>query len=195
MSRSRDLENDLLMHLSKAAIERIVAARKEAKELRKTHPEFKVNASDVPSLDAEQVWGGDCFSSRCIGPALHMAAKRGLTEIVEILIDKGACINLKDYHNRTPLMLAASNGKADCVEILLKAQADINIKTGWFFGNTALEIATQEGHFNCAKLLLEAQKSKKTSPHRGFFQFGSAGQSIQISNNKEPEQQNRLKAG
>lgn len=43
--------------------------------------------------------------------ALHYAAKQGNTEIVKILLEKGAEIEAKDFISRTPNFLACEYGK------------------------------------------------------------------------------------
>lgn len=46
------------------------------------------------------------------------AAKGGITEMVRLLIEKGADINAKDKYNRTALYYAATNGHVEIVKIL-----------------------------------------------------------------------------
>ena len=49
---------------------------------------------------------------------LHLAAGRGETEIVVLLIEKGADIHAKDNNGRTPLQVAEEHGKAEIVALL-----------------------------------------------------------------------------
>ena len=53
--------------------------------------------------------------------ALIRVAKRGYSEIVDVLIERGAKTNLLDKNNKTALMGAAKNGHRDIVEALAPA--------------------------------------------------------------------------
>ncbi|KAJ9643485.1 hypothetical protein H2199_004164 [Coniosporium tulheliwenetii] len=53
-----------------------------------------------------------------MGSALHKAVSAGHKGIVELLIDKGANIKLKDAKGRTPLGLAEESRNAEIVELL-----------------------------------------------------------------------------
>lgn len=68
-----------------------------------------------------------------IGTALHAAARKGFTKIVEMLLD-GADINVKTSFERkvlqpktSPLMLAASEGHGRVVSVLLRHNADTEV--------------------------------------------------------------------
>lgn len=83
------------------------------------------------------------------GTSLHYLAQSGHTDIVRLLIDKGAKLNLKDVHNNTSLLLASCWGHSDIVRILLDAGADPNI------GNSIpLICASSEGHSDIVYMLL-----------------------------------------
>ncbi|MGC8923596.1 MAG: ankyrin repeat domain-containing protein [Candidatus Micrarchaeia archaeon] len=53
--------------------------------------------------------------------ALMYAARDGRTEIVKLLLEKGADVNAKDILGLTALRYAAENGHKDVVELLKKA--------------------------------------------------------------------------
>lgn len=54
----------------------------------------------------------------------HWAAKRGHTEILELLIKKGNHINMYDYNKRTPLWLASKNNQIETCVVLLNHGAN-----------------------------------------------------------------------
>ncbi|TFB02669.1 Ankyrin-3 [Trichoderma ghanense] len=56
--------------------------------------------------------------------ALHNAAERGHTRIVELLLQWGATVDPLDCNGTTPLALAAEAGEADIVSLLLAHDAD-----------------------------------------------------------------------
>jgi ankyrin repeat protein len=49
---------------------------------------------------------------------LQFAAGRGLKDVAELLLAKGADVNAKDSYGGTPLKLADSNGHAGLAELL-----------------------------------------------------------------------------
>lgn len=57
---------------------------------------------------------------------LHWACREGRSAVVEMLIMRGARINVMNRGDDTPLHLAASHGHRDIVQKLLQYKADIN---------------------------------------------------------------------
>jgi len=64
-------------------------------------------------------------------PLLHRAVYHGYLEMIQLLINNGADINIKDEDNFTPLhniIDGNQNNWFECIELLLKNKADINTK-------------------------------------------------------------------
>ena len=59
--------------------------------------------------------------------ALHMAAKSGNLEIVNILLDRGADVNKKNTHGFTSLYVASVVNNVSCMKILLSHPQALNI--------------------------------------------------------------------
>jgi ankyrin repeat protein len=55
---------------------------------------------------------------------LHIAAKKGYTDIVKLLIDYGADINSKDCLGRSPLYYAVVEKHTEIVKILVQNLCD-----------------------------------------------------------------------
>jgi cytohesin len=70
---------------------------------------------------------------------LHAAARKGLKEVVELLIHEGTDVNAKSDDGWTPLHLAAARGHKEIVEQLIAKGADVNAKTD--DGKTTLDLA------------------------------------------------------
>ncbi|XP_027754010.1 ankyrin repeat and SOCS box protein 3 [Empidonax traillii] len=86
--------------------------------------------------------------------SLHQASFQGSTEIMEILLERGASKNCRDDFGITPLFVAAQYGQLESLRLLVSHGADLNCQAK--DRATPLLIAAQEGHLECVKLLLAA---------------------------------------
>ncbi|NXL84218.1 ASB3 protein, partial [Alectura lathami] len=86
--------------------------------------------------------------------SLHQAAFQEYTEIMDILLEKGASIECKDDFGITPLFVAAQYGKLESLRMLISHGADVNCQAK--DRATPLLIAAQEGHAKCVELLLSS---------------------------------------
>ena len=86
--------------------------------------------------------------------ALHYAAEKGSSKIVELLINHGVDPTIADNFGSTPLYCAAKNGHENTARSLLSHNAEVNARTslGW----TALHSAASWGHANMVPLLVDA---------------------------------------
>jgi ankyrin repeat protein len=85
----------------------------------------------------------------------------GNIDIVQILLDAGADIDIKDWQGKTALMWAArEEGHNEIVHILLRAGADANAKDQ--NGRTALMLASGNGNIQTVRLLLDAEADINT---------------------------------
>ncbi|XP_030526589.1 ADP-ribosylation factor GTPase-activating protein AGD4-like isoform X3 [Rhodamnia argentea] len=74
---------------------------------------------------------------------LHLACHQGDPVMLELLLQFGAHVNMRDYHGRTPLHLCISMGNNSLAKFLLKRGARPSIKDGG--GLSALERAMEMG--------------------------------------------------
>src|SRR5439155_1298571 len=85
------------------------------------------------------------YSLRSGQTPLHAAAEAGYSAIVELLVSKGADVNVQDGKGRTPLSYAAERRDAAMAKALLAARADPNagrlslpVNLAAWHGDTAL---------------------------------------------------------
>ncbi|MEI6040281.1 MAG: ankyrin repeat domain-containing protein [Candidatus Berkelbacteria bacterium] len=64
------------------------------------------------------------------GTPLHLAAMRGNTQLIKLLIEYGANVNLADHDQWTALHFAITYGELEPVKLLVEAGADINKPEG-----------------------------------------------------------------
>ena len=93
--------------------------------------------------------------------SLIMAARKGYTEIVELLL-RDHRIDTNKYNSvngKTALIVASEEGKWKVVELLL-SNPQIDLEISDIEGNTALNKAATNGRFTTVKLLLRCTKTK-----------------------------------
>jgi len=86
-------------------------------------------------------------------PALVLAVGQHSLEIVTLLVDQGARIDIASTDGTTPLTLAAANGDAPIVAYLLEKNADVD-KAG-ALRESALIKAVRAKHEDVVKILLD----------------------------------------
>ncbi|TSK13381.1 Ankyrin repeat domain-containing protein 27 [Bagarius yarrelli] len=83
---------------------------------------------------------------------LHVAAICGQSQLVDLLVSKGAAVNATDYHGLTALHLSCQKGYQGVTLLLLHYQANTDAQDN--NGNTALHMACMYGHEDCVKALV-----------------------------------------
>lgn len=84
---------------------------------------------------------------------LHSAVAGGNAEVVDLLLEAGADVNVRQSGGFTPLMGAAAAGAEDLVRRLLETGADSGATSD--DGKTAADLARQNGHDEVLALLEE----------------------------------------
>ncbi|XP_047232630.1 caskin-2-like isoform X3 [Girardinichthys multiradiatus] len=99
--------------------------------------------------------------------ALHHAALTGTTELLSLLLEAQATVDIKDINGMRPLHYAAWQGKSDSVLLLLRGGASVNAPS--HDGQIPLHLSAQYGHYEVSEMLLQHQsnpclmnKAKKT---------------------------------
>ena len=101
--------------------------------------------------------------------ALQAAVEGGHTDIVGMLLQKGAHVNAKPAEDdgRTALQAAAEGGHMDIVGMLLQKGADVNAKPAENDGRTALQAAVEGGHTDIVGMLLQKGTDVNAEPAKG----------------------------
>ncbi|XP_059144239.1 uncharacterized protein LOC131931458 isoform X2 [Physella acuta] len=96
--------------------------------------------------------------------ALMLAASHGRVEMVKLLVEEGADINLQDVDGSTALMCACEHGSIEIVNFLL-SQPNINATITDNENSSALTIAMEAGHKDLGVILYKHLNfSKPSSP-------------------------------
>lgn len=83
---------------------------------------------------------------------LFYAIEKNLLDIVNIILDLNAFIDIQDNNGKTALMLASKNGNDILAKILIDNKADVNIKNN--YGITALTFSILNNNIEIAKMLI-----------------------------------------
>jgi len=107
--------------------------------------------------------------------ALMLAVSHGRLEIVQLLVESGADLNIRDEDGSSALMCAAEHGQVEIVKFLL-AQPDTDIFAKDNDGLTALAVAMEAGHRDLGVILYaNMSMSRGTSPYSSMRLRPSAG--------------------
>ena len=107
---------------------------------------------------------------------LHLAAKKGQTELCKLLCDRGVEIEAKNRgYGHTAMHIAAIENHPDIVEALAERGANVNVKNvvGW----TPLIWAAARGNIDAVKVLLE----KNADPNIKALATGARGDTSQTT--------------
>ena len=111
---------------------------------------------------------------------MHVAAFKGQTAVVGLLLEKGANVNQGDIDGFTPLHIAAQKGRAEIVELLLAKGADAN--QGNKQGVIPWDCANEKGHDNVLEKLPSVSSISRHFARIGRL-FTSDEEIAQVQNN------------
>jgi ankyrin repeat protein len=97
--------------------------------------------------------------------ALHQAAECGHTEVVQILLEKGANADTRDTDGYSPLYSAARNGFEQIAKMLLVHKADPDIINTTGTNRRPLHLVAHNGHTAVCKLLLDYKATLEPLDH------------------------------
>ncbi|XP_056603805.1 protein phosphatase 1 regulatory subunit 12A isoform X2 [Triplophysa dalaica] len=176
-------EEEAMEELLKNEINRqgvdIEAARKEEERIMLRDARQWLNSGQI----------NDARHTKSGGTALHVAAAKGYSEVLKLLIQAKYDINIKDYDGWTPLHAAAHWGKEEACRILVENMCEMDIVNK--VGQTAFDVADEdvvsylEELQKKQKLLLSEKKDVKKSPLIETTTTGDNNQSVKPQKSKE----------
>ncbi len=98
--------------------------------------------------------------------ALIAASEYNQEDIVKLLLNNGANVNLTSEHGITPLFVASVNGHENIVKLMLKNGANANFANNR--GITPLMEASANGHKNIVELLLNNGADVRAKSNNGL---------------------------
>merc|ERR1711874_253105 len=113
--------------------------------------------------------------------ALMLAVSHGRLDMVQLLTEAGADLNIRDEDGSTALMCAAEHGHLEIVKVLMQ-HPDININATDNDGLSALSVAMEAGHRDIGVLLYANMSfSRGTSPHSSIRMKKSSSRSSVVT--------------
>jgi len=113
--------------------------------------------------------------------ALMLAVSHGRLDMVQLLTEAGADLNIRDEDGSTALMCAAEHGHLEIVKVLMQ-HPDINISATDNDGLSALSVAMEAGHRDIGVLLYANMSfSRGTSPHSSIRMKKSSSRSSVVT--------------
>ena len=97
---------------------------------------------------------------------LHMAAKTGCFDMIQLLIDSGANIHARSIGDFTPLHYSVMYNHYSVTKLLINSDADVHSTTG--NGVTSLHYASKHGFVDIAKLLINSGADVNSLSHSNF---------------------------
>uniref|UniRef100_A0A3B3XFV3 CASK interacting protein 1 n=1 Tax=Poecilia mexicana TaxID=48701 RepID=A0A3B3XFV3_9TELE len=88
---------------------------------------------------------------------LHHAALNGNLELVSLLLESQAAVDIRDQKGMRPLHYAAWLGKAEPMKMLLKSGSSVNGQSDE--GQIPLHLSAQHGHYEVSEMLLQHQSN------------------------------------
>uniref|UniRef100_A0A3Q3GD30 Retinoic acid induced 14 n=1 Tax=Labrus bergylta TaxID=56723 RepID=A0A3Q3GD30_9LABR len=89
--------------------------------------------------------------------ALHVAAARGLTDCLSVILAHGADLSITDAAGLNPLHLAAKNNHIECCKKIIQSKSPVDAVDG--SGKTALHHAAASGNIQTVQLLCELKST------------------------------------
>ncbi|XP_073713269.1 caskin-1 isoform X3 [Misgurnus anguillicaudatus] len=88
---------------------------------------------------------------------LHHAALNGNVEVISLLLESQAIVDIRDQKGMRPLHYAAWQGKSEPMKLLLKSSSSVNGQSDE--GQIPLHLAAQHGHYDVSEMLLQHQSN------------------------------------
>jgi len=104
--------------------------------------------------------------------AIELPCQEGYLNIIKLLVDNDAEVNIKGYHDFTPIRIAARNGHVQIVKYLAQHGAEIDFRA--LDGATPLEHAASKGHYEIVQFLIEKGANINNKDNDGDFALGEA---------------------
>uniref|UniRef100_A0A8C1LZ62 CASK interacting protein 1 n=1 Tax=Cyprinus carpio TaxID=7962 RepID=A0A8C1LZ62_CYPCA len=93
----------------------------------------------------------------CLFSPLHHAALNGNVEVISLLLESQAIVDIRDQKGMRPLHYAAWQGKSEPMKLLLKSGSSVNSQSDE--GQIPLHLAAQHGHYDVSEMLLQHQSN------------------------------------
>ncbi|KAL5729248.1 hypothetical protein ACHQM5_002224 [Ranunculus cassubicifolius] len=101
---------------------------------------------------------------------LHMAAKNGCSNAIQVLLEHGASVGVKAKMSQTPLHIAVENNNVEVIKFLLGTRGPgfAKLESSNKHGETPVHIAAKNGYNGALKVLLDHGASMEAKDKNGM---------------------------
>lgn len=113
---------------------------------------------------------------------LHEASANGCEDAVELLLSRGAVVNVLDDQLRTALTLCVPVGSTKVARALIKHGAEVQVS--WLHGTWLLQWACEEGDPELVKMIIDhgGLVNARDKVFRTALHYAARGQSVEVMN-------------
>lgn len=123
---------------------------------------------DIAAITAALDAGADIEAKDGGGTPLYFAVRKGHLEAAELLLERGAEINIASNYFGDLLTIATVNGRVDLITLLLAHGANPNAT---FNGESALHVAVKYRCLACVKALVEAGADVNAPTYDNWYSY------------------------
>ena len=132
----------------------------------------RLNIHDLERILTETNFDPDTRTYQRGNTLLMLTSRDGRVEMVELLLEAGANIKMRNHRGKTAFMFAVEGGSTIIVNRLLEAGADVHARDN--YGNTSLMWAAKGGQLNVIDILLKEGADINTRNNEGSTALGLA---------------------
>ena len=114
---------------------------------------------------ATELKAAQAAQKKTLTESVHTAARQGEVDVIRVLGELGADVNIPDEVGATPVYVDAQNGHYEAIRSLFKLGVHLNTPTN--DGSTPVFMAAQKGHYEAIRGLFKLGTNLNTPQNNG----------------------------